>query len=56
MTGEMKLTTEKMDRLQTLLKSWGNKKACSCKELQSLIGVLNHACKVANQVVCSSVA
>ena len=34
------------DRLQMLLSSWGDCKHCSRKELESFVGLLNHACKV----------
>lgn len=44
--GELRLPTDKLQRLQSLLQTWGDKKACSRKELESLIGLLNHACKV----------
>ena len=37
---------DKLERLQSLLTSWGDRKVCSKKELESLIGTLNHACKV----------
>ena len=44
--GELRLPLDKRTRLQTLLQQWGDRKACSRKELESLIGLLNHACKV----------
>ncbi len=44
--GELRLPEEKLQRLCSLLQSWGDKKACSRKELESLIGLLNHTCKV----------
>ena len=43
---ELRLPADKLTRLQALLHTWGNRKACSRKELESLIGLLNHACKV----------
>ena len=43
---ELRLPADKLERLRTLLASWGDRKTCSQKELESLIGVLNHACKV----------
>ena len=43
---QLRLPTEKLHRLQTLLLQWGDKKACARRELESLIGHLNHACKV----------
>ncbi len=44
--GELRLPADKMQRLQSLLHSWGDKKSCRRKELESLIGLLNHACSV----------
>ena len=46
MAGELRLPHDKLQRLQTLLHQWGDRKACTRKELESLIGMLNHACKV----------
>ncbi len=46
LAGELRLPAEKLARLQALLHSWGDKKVCPRKELESLIGLLNHACKV----------
>ena len=43
---ELWLPADKLQCLQALLGQWGDKKVCSCKELESLIGLLNHACKV----------
>ena len=45
--GELRLPKEKLERLVSLLATWGDRKACTLKELESLIGHLNHACKVA---------
>ena len=42
----LRLPEDKMVWLQALLASWGSRKSCSRKELESLIGHLNHACKV----------
>ena len=44
--GELRLPADKLARLVTLLEEWGDRKACTRKELESLIGLLNHACKV----------
>ena len=44
--GELRLPADKLARLVTLLEEWGDRKACARKELESLIGLLNHACKV----------
>ena len=43
------LPADKLQWLQALLIEWGDRKSCSRKELELLIGLLNHACKV----VCS---
>jgi hypothetical protein len=44
--GQLRLPSEKLHRLQTLLREWGDRKVCTRRELESLIGTLNHACKV----------
>ena len=44
--GELRLPEEKLSRLMSLLQEWGSKKSCQRKELDSLIGLLSHACKV----------
>ena len=44
-SGELRLPADKLQRLQTLLQQWGDKKVCTRKELESLVGLLNHACK-----------
>ena len=44
--GQLSLPPEKLARVQSLLADWGDRKSCSKKELESLIGTLNHACKV----------
>ena len=46
MAGELSLPPEKMERLVSLLAKWGDRRACSRRELESLVGLLNHACKV----------
>lgn len=43
---ELRLPEDKRQRLQTMLDEWGDRRVCSHKELESLIGHLNHACKV----------
>ena len=45
-TGELRLPLEKLIHHRSLLSEWGGRKACSRRELESLIGYLNHACKV----------
>ena len=44
--GRLRLPATKLHCLQGLLSAWGVKRACTRKELESLIGLLNHACKV----------
>jgi hypothetical protein len=44
--GELRLPDEKLQRLQSLLLEWGDKSVCTRRELESLVGLLNHACKV----------
>ena len=44
--GQLRLPEDKLVRIKTLLVSWQFKKGCSCRELESLVGLLNHACKV----------
>ena len=44
--GELHLPNDKLARLQSLLAAWGDKKCCTRRELESLVGLLNHACKV----------
>ena len=43
---ELRLPGDILTRLQKLLQEWGDRKVCSRKELESLIGLFNHACKV----------
>ena len=44
--GELRLPVEKLHRLKTMLREWNDRKACTRRELESLVGSLNHACKV----------
>jgi hypothetical protein len=44
--GELPLPQDKLECLRSLLEDWGDRKACGRRELESLVGVLNHACKV----------
>ena len=44
--GELRLPADKLEWLQALLREWGDRKSCTRRELESLIGLLNHACKV----------
>ena len=49
-TLQARLPAEKRDRIVTLLDEWSAKRFCKCRELESLIGHLHHACKVAPMV------
>eukprot|EP00731_Ephydatia_muelleri_P036077 Em0199g3a len=44
--GTLSLPKEKLERVQSMVQQWEGRKACSRRELESLIGLLNHACKV----------
>ncbi len=44
--GELRLPQDKLTRLTSLLAEWQARKNCTRKELESLVGLLNHACKV----------
>ena len=44
--GTLRLPPEKLRRLQVLVKSWQGKKSCKKRDLLSLIGQLQHACRV----------
>ncbi len=44
--GVLRLPQEKLDRLQTTLRQWARCKACRRKELESIIGVLQHTATV----------
>lgn len=44
--GQLRLPECKLARLRTLLDEWGDRKACRRRDLESLIGMLNHAAKV----------
>jgi len=44
--GELRLPQDKLGRLSKLLAEWQSCRSCTRKELESLIGLLNHACKV----------
>ena len=49
MTLQGRLPQDKFDRIAALLESWSLKQHCTRKELESLIGNLQHACKVIPQ-------
>ena len=44
--GILCLPTEKLNRLKEMLREWSDRKVCTRRELESLVGSLNHACKV----------
>ena len=48
-TLQARLPADKRDRIVTLLDEWAAKRFCKRRELESLIGHLHHACKVAPQ-------
>ena len=43
---QLQLPREKLDRLSQLVTEWSIKKSCTKRELDSLIGQLQHACAV----------
>lgn len=43
---ELRLPQEKLEKLRELVEKWRRRRACTKRELQSLAGHLNHACKV----------
>ena len=43
---KLTLPRDTLGRLQELLQSWTNRKCATHRELESLVGHLNHACKV----------
>ena len=45
-SGSMRLPEEKLARLHQALQSWVGRKACTRRELESLVGLLHHACRV----------
>ena len=46
LAGQLRLPADKLQRVRVLLRQWGARRTCTRKELESLIGLLNHACKV----------
>ena len=46
LSGELRLPPEKLQRLLDMLPSWLSRHKCTRRELESLIGTLQHACKV----------
>lgn len=46
---ELRLPEEKLHRLLQMVSHWQGRKSCTRRELESLIGSLQHACKVVRQ-------
>ena len=46
---ELRLPTDKLHRLQSLVSAWARKKTCVRKELESFIGHLSHAATIVRQ-------
>ena len=44
--GVLRLPQEKLGRIKSALRQWQRRKSCTKKELESLIGTLQHACRV----------
>ena len=44
--GELRLPEDKLQRLLQVVSEWGKRKVCTRRELESLIGVLQHAATV----------
>ena len=45
-TWSLRLPRDKLTRIQDTLDTWRERKVCRRKELESLVGLLHHACKV----------
>lgn len=43
---QLRLPAEKLIRLQALLDEWSSRKSCQRRQLESLVGTLQHACQV----------
>ncbi len=44
--GQLRLPADKMAQLTATISGWKERRSCTKNQLQSLIGLLNHACKV----------
>ena len=42
----LRLPADKLSRIKATLQEWSDRKACRRRELESLVGLLQHACKV----------
>ena len=49
--GELRLQIDKLQRLLSMVDTWLSKRSCTRRELESLIGSLQHACKAASSCV-----
>ena len=45
-TSQLRLPADKLARVRLLISEWRGWKACRRKDLESLVGLLNHACEV----------
>ena len=45
-SSQLRLPEDKLQRLRALLEDWRCKRTCGRRELESLVGLLHHACKV----------
>ncbi|KAL5515864.1 hypothetical protein EMCRGX_G001105 [Ephydatia muelleri] len=46
MAGTLRLPSDKLSCVQAVLQAWGDKQTCLRRALESLVGLLHHACKV----------
>ena len=44
--GVLRLPTDKLSRVKVLLAQWSTRKTCRRRQLESLVGTLQHACRV----------
>ena len=44
--GVLRLPTDKLSRMKVLLAQWSTRKTCRRRQLESLVGTLQHACRV----------
>lgn len=49
---QLRLPMDKLARLRNLLDSWYDRKMCTRREQKSLLGIINHACKVVSSSHC----
>ena len=46
MASQLRLPRDKLCRLRSVLEDWRDRKVCEWRELESLVGILHHACEV----------